>query len=103
MRGRLSEVGGVGPELCSRYAEENGDLAALGKEVGLGSLMSEAFEVIWMDEDLLADAKRIFEKYADHELSLRDCASAATIRARKIRLAFAFDRDFETLGFELAT
>lgn len=67
------------------------------------SLMSEAFDVVWMDEELLADAKRIFEKYADHELSLCDCASAATMRRRKIRLAFAFDRDFETLGFELAT
>ncbi|MBI3201130.1 MAG: PIN domain-containing protein [Polyangiaceae bacterium] len=66
------------------------------------SLTSEPFEVVWTDAGLLSDAKRIFEKYSDHELSLCDCASAAAMRARNIRLAFAFDRDFETLGFELA-
>ncbi|GMV13809.1 MAG: hypothetical protein HS104_39720 [Polyangiaceae bacterium] len=51
----------------------------------------------------MTDATRSFEKYADHELSLCDCASAAAMRAKKIRVALAFDRDFEMLGVELAT
>ena len=67
------------------------------------SLVAEPFELMWMDADLLSEARRIFEKYSDHDLSLCDCASAATMRARRIHVAFAFDRDFETLGFELAS
>ena len=66
------------------------------------SLTSEAFVLEWANEETLADAKRVFEKYSDHELSLCDCVSAATMKKSRIRTAFAFDRDFEILGFDLA-
>jgi uncharacterized protein len=78
--------------------------ARAGFDVALqvwSSLLGEPFELVWVDAALLSQARRIFEKYSDHELSLCDCTSAAIMRARRISQAFAYDRDFETLGFTL--
>jgi predicted nucleic acid-binding protein len=45
-------------------------------------------------------AVELLAKYADQEVSFTDCVSFALMRKNKIKRAFAFDADFEILGFE---
>jgi predicted nucleic acid-binding protein len=42
------------------------------------------------------------ERYADQRFSLTDAVSFELMRARKISVAFAYDDDFRTAGFQLA-
>ncbi len=56
----------------------------------------------WVTEEINKEAEKIFEKYADHTLSLTDCTSFAICRKYDIQKVFSFDRDFTTLGFLLA-
>jgi len=55
----------------------------------------------WIDEDLHGRAAGTFRAANRKSLSLVDCASFEVMRARVSRTAFAFDNDFETLGFAL--
>lgn len=47
------------------------------------------------------EAVRLFEKYADQEVSFTDCVSFALMTRQRIGRAFAFDRHFKSAGFEL--
>jgi uncharacterized protein len=49
------------------------------------------------EEELLA--VRLFEKYADQEVSFTDCISFALMRVHRVDRAFAFDRHFDLPGF----
>jgi predicted nucleic acid-binding protein len=42
------------------------------------------------------------ERYADQRFSLTDAVSFELMRTRKIAVAFAYDDDFRTAGFQLA-
>jgi predicted nucleic acid-binding protein len=62
----------------------------------------DPFEIVWVDRALLDDAWRLYRRYRDHDLSLCDCVSFAVMRRRRIDIAFAYDRDFEAVGFAQA-
>jgi predicted nucleic acid-binding protein len=65
-------------------------------------LLADPFEIVWVDRALLDDAWRLYRRYRDHDLSLCDCVSFAVMRRRRIDTAFAYDRDFEAVGFSQA-
>jgi len=65
-------------------------------------LQRDPFEIVFVDRPLLRNAWAIYRKYRDHVLSLCDCVSFASMRQRKIGLAFAYDDDFEGFGLERA-
>jgi predicted nucleic acid-binding protein len=65
-------------------------------------LLAEPFEVVWADRPLMDEAWRFYRRYRDHVLSLCDCVSFAVMRRGRITTAFAFDADFEAVGFERA-
>lgn len=51
------------------------------------------------DDELRAIAS--FEKFSDQEVSFTDCVSFSLMKQKGIQRAFAFDRHFEDVGFEL--
>ena len=65
-------------------------------------LFADPFEIVWVDRALLEEAWRLYRRHRDHDLSLCDCVSFAVMRRRRIDAAFAYDRDFEAVGFSLA-
>lgn len=62
-------------------------------------LLADPFEVVWSNRPLMDEAWRLYRRYRDHVLSLCDCVSFAVMRQRRIERAFAFDDDFEAVGF----
>jgi uncharacterized protein len=60
---------------------------------------SDIFEILRPEREEEREAIRLFEKYADQEVSFTDCLSFALMRAHKIQRAFAFDRHFDLPGF----
>ena len=58
-------------------------------------------EVIHPDEDDLAAAIGLLERYSDQDLTLTDALSFAVMRRTGIQRAFAYDHDFAVAGFEL--
>ena len=65
-------------------------------------LLADPFETVWADRALFDDAWRLYRRYRDHRLSLCDCVSFAVMRRRRIHIAFAYDDDFEAVGFARA-
>lgn len=65
-------------------------------------LLRDPFELVWVDRSLLDEAWRLYRRYSDHLLSLCDCVSFALMRRQGISMAFAYDADFEALGFARA-
>jgi predicted nucleic acid-binding protein len=57
-------------------------------------------ELVQIDEQLQADAWRIFERYGDKDFSFTDCTSFAVMRKAGLRVAFTLDRHFQQFGFE---
>lgn len=62
-------------------------------------LLADPFEMVWVDRPLMDEAWRLYRRYQDHVLSLCDCVSFAVMRRHRIATAFAYDDDFEALGF----
>jgi predicted nucleic acid-binding protein len=62
-------------------------------------ILADPFEVVWIDRPLLDEAWKLYRRYRDHVLSLCDCASFAVMRRRHIQTAFAYDDDFDSVGF----
>lgn len=62
-------------------------------------LLGPPFELVWVDRPLLDDAWKLYRRYREHELSLCDCVSFALMRRRGIEVAFAYDTDFQAVGF----
>jgi predicted nucleic acid-binding protein len=62
-------------------------------------LLADPFELVWSDRSLLDEAWKLYRRYRDHMLSLCDCVSFAVMRRQRIAEAFAFDDDFEAVGF----
>ena len=58
----------------------------------------------WLDvgPELVQEAvAHWLERYADQRFSLTDAVSFEVMRRERLKTAFAYDRDFETAGFEL--
>ena len=62
-------------------------------------LMNAPFEMVWTDRELMTEAWRLYRRFRDQDLSLCDCVSFATMHRHRIRVAFAYDDDFEAVGF----
>ena len=60
---------------------------------------SPRLQVIWIDQDLEAEALRWLRRHDERGYSFVDATSFALMRARKIRSALAFDGDFAAAGF----
>jgi len=69
----------------------------------LGALLADPFHE-WLDVsvDLVRSAVRGWlERFADQRFTLTDAVSFEVMRREKLGVAFAFDEDFVTAGFEL--
>ena len=60
---------------------------------------SKAVKMLKVTEEIENKAWGIFSKYEDKELSFTDCTSFAIMEKFGIRNAFAFDDDFERMGY----
>jgi len=56
---------------------------------------------IYSDHALESEAESILRRYDDQDFSLADAVSFAVMRVRGISQAFAFDRHFLVVGYEL--
>jgi predicted nucleic acid-binding protein len=63
------------------------------------ALRKPPFEMLWSTADRIDAAWTLYKKYRDHELSLCDCVSFAVMLDRGATTAFAYDEDFENVGF----
>ncbi|MCL1893768.1 MAG: PIN domain-containing protein [Holophagaceae bacterium] len=54
---------------------------------------------LWVDEDVVRQARDIFRRYSDQKFSFTDCTSFVLMKKHGISEVFAFDAHFETLGF----
>jgi predicted nucleic acid-binding protein len=66
------------------------------------ALRKPPFEILWSTPERIAAAWSLYKKYSDHELSLCDCVSFAVMLDRGATTAFAYDDDFEAVGFRRA-
>ncbi len=60
----------------------------------------EVVTVVDIERSHRAAARRLFAKYAEHDLSLVDCTSFAVMHELAIREAMTFDGDFAKVGFQ---
>lgn len=65
------------------------------------SSASRIVHIVRTDEALEEAALNVYERLGDARLSFTDCVSFAVMRALEISAAFAFDSDFERVGFQL--
>lgn len=59
---------------------------------------------VWLDvsADLVRDAAaQWLERYPDQRFSLTDAVTFSVMRRERIGVAFAYDQDFQTAGFEV--
>lgn len=64
------------------------------------TLDSEEVTVLPETDERFADARERFERYDDHDISFTDHLIASHMREESLTHIFAYDGDFETLGFE---
>lgn len=57
--------------------------------------------VLWVDEPVLHEAWEVFEKFAEHKLSLTDATSVVLMKRMKLSVIFAFDDDFRKVGLRM--
>jgi uncharacterized protein len=62
---------------------------------------SPSVEIVFLDQEMEIEAKKILEKFSDQELSLTDAASFLIMKSRKIRTAFTLDKHFAIAGFRI--
>lgn len=62
---------------------------------------SRAFDIEWVDEATHEEAVRHLARVGKRQLSLVDQVSFLVMRRRAVRMALAFDPDFEDEGFQL--
>jgi len=60
-----------------------------------------AFNVEWVDETTHAEAVRRLARLGKRRVSFVDLVSFLVMRRRGVRMALAFDPDFESEGFQL--
>ena len=75
----------------------SGHAAAVGFLDRLGALKD--VEVVHVDETTETEAWRWLRASAEREYSFVDATSFAVMRRRRIRVALAFDGDFNAAGF----
>lgn len=86
-------------EVATRLAARAGGPRAA--EVARALLVSERYQVLFLDAELLGEAVSLLERFADKRLSLTDCASFALMERLGIAAAFTFDSDFRDCGYAM--
>ena len=64
-------------------------------------LRSAAYEVVFIERELLSAGADLMAKFSDKRLSLTDCVSFALMDRLRLRQAFTFDHDFRDCGYEM--
>jgi predicted nucleic acid-binding protein len=64
-------------------------------------LSSSAITILRPEDKHEIAALKLFEKYADNEISYTDCISFVLMKEHRIARVFSFDRHFKTAGFIL--
>lgn len=62
---------------------------------------NERIKIIVPQKDIIDNAWKIFQKYQDQEFSFVDCISFALMKELSLTKAFAFDKHFKIIGFEI--
>ncbi len=87
-------------ELHTHLLHRRGPAPARGVIAAL--LSDPAYAWIDVGPELVHEAvAHWLERYADQRFSLTDAVSFEVMRRERLKTAFAYDRDFETAGFEL--
>ena len=74
---------------------------AVAERFGDDIFSSAAIRIIRVNEHHEARAWALFKKYSDHDFSFVDCCSFVVMQDLRITKAFAFDRHFSAMGFEM--
>lgn len=103
---RLQAVLDAGEELLTHNYVLVESLALLQARLGVAAALklakdSTAFVIEWVDDDVHASGIRELERSKKRHVSLVDCISFLVMRRRGVTVAFAFDPDFNSAGFEL--
>lgn len=61
---------------------------------------SKVVNMLWISQEIDAEAWSIFKKYKDKDFSYTDCTSFATMEAEGINEIFAYDNHFSQYGFQ---
>ncbi|MCE2494896.1 MAG: type II toxin-antitoxin system VapC family toxin [Alphaproteobacteria bacterium] len=69
--------------------------------VGNALLESPSVDLTHVDEALLLDGWKYFERHHDKRYSLTDCVSFILMNISGIQVAYAFDRNFVQAGFTI--
>ena len=93
----LSEL--ILAEVATRIRARAGPGQAVA--VARGLLDSQRYDLVFADAELLDEALRRMERFADKRLSLTDCASFALMDRLALTSAFAFDTDFRNCGYHM--
>ena len=87
-------------ELHTHLLYRRGPAAA--RQVIAALLADPAYEWLDLESAVVRDAvARWLERYPDQRFSLTDAVSFELMRRERLRMAFAYDRDFVTAGFTL--
>lgn len=62
-------------------------------------LVASSFNIVRANPAAFADARDEFDRYDDHEITLVDHLTGVLADERDVDHVFAFDSDFQTLGF----
>ena len=105
-RGLLETVLARGEDLVTHNYVLVESLALLQHRLGAASAVGFArsvsgFDVVWVDQPLHSEATRRWARSSTRRVSFVDEVSFLVMRSRGIRIAFAFDHDFEDRGFGL--
>ncbi len=86
-------------ELVTRLRARAGAARAVAAARSL--LASRRYELLFVDATILDGALALMERFADHRLSLTDCASFEVMERLSLSAAFGFDEDFRKCGYEM--
>ena len=103
---RLTAILESGEELLTHNYVLVESTALLQARLGLAAAIklakdSPAFVIEWVDDDLHASGIRELERSRKRHVSLVDHISFLVMRRRHVAIAFAFDPDFASAGFQL--
>lgn len=103
---RLQAALDSGDELLTHNYVLVESLALLQSRLGVGAALklakdATAFVIEWVDDELHASGIRELGRSKKRHVSLVDHISFLVMRRRHVTVAFAFDPDFSSAGFEL--
>lgn len=103
---RLQAILDNGDELLTHNYMLVESIALLQARLGLTAATklakdSKAFVIEWVDDHLHASGIRELERSTTRRVSLVDHISFLVMRRRQVVIAFAFDPDFTSAGFQL--